>query len=197
MNARFDKGSNPWSSMFGPGASGFGTPNFRWRIFDRGDLKYIILELLRDRPMHGYEVMRALEETSHGAYKASPGSVYPTLQSLEDDGYVASEERDGRKVYTITDGGLEFLDTNRDRVEQILHRIGDFAKHFSGAPMTDVTKSFMRLAQASFEQTVRRVGDENSLDLVREILERAAREIESVGSTGGSPRTSGSGAEEE
>ena len=197
MSARFDKGSNPWSSMFGPGASGFGTPNFRWRIFDRGDLKYIILELLRDRPMHGYEVMRALEETAHGAYKASPGSVYPTLQSLEDDGHVASEERDGRKVYTITDGGLEFLDSNRDRVEQILHRIGDFAKHFSGAPMTDVTKSFMRLAQASFEQTVRRVGDEDSLDLVREILERAAKEIENVGSAGESPRTSGSGAEEE
>jgi DNA-binding PadR family transcriptional regulator len=197
MSARFDKGSNPWSAMFGPGASGFGTPNFRWRIFDRGDLKYMILELLRDRPMHGYEVMRALEETSHGAYKASPGSVYPTLQSLEDDGYVASEEKDGRKVYTITDGGLEFLDNNRDRVEQILHRIGDFAKHFSGAPMTDVTKSFMRLAQASFEQTVRRVGDENSLDLVRQILERAAREIVSVGSAGESPRTSGSGAEEE
>ena len=197
MSARFDKGSNPWSSMFGPGAFGFGTPNFRWRIFDRGDLKYMILELLRARPMHGYEVMRALEETAHGAYKASPGSVYPTLQSLEDDGYVASEEKDGRKVYTITDGGLEFLDSNRDRVEQILHRIGDFAKHFSGAPMTDVTRSFMRLAQASFEQTVRRVKDEDSLDLVREILERAAREIENVGSSGGSPRTSGSGAEEE
>ncbi len=197
MNARFDKGSNPWSSMFGPGASGFGAPNFRWRIFDRGDLKYMILELLRDRPMHGYEVMRALEETAHGAYKASPGSVYPTLQSLEDDGYVASEEKDGRKVYTITDWGLEFLDSNRDRVEQILHRIGDFAKHFSGAHMTDVTRSFMRLAQASFEQTVRRVKDEDSLDLVREILERAAREIENVGSASESPRTSGSGAEEE
>ncbi len=196
MSSRFDKGSNPWSSMFGPGASGFGAPNFRWRIFDRGDLKYMILELLRDRPMHGYEVMRALEETSHGAYKASPGSVYPTLQSLEDDGYVASEEKDGRKVYTITDGGREFLASNRDRVEQILHRIGDFAKHFSGAPMTDVTRSFMRLAQASFEQTVRRVGDEDSLDLVREILEKAAREIENVGNAGESPGTSGSGAEE-
>ena len=42
MHAKFDKGSNPWSSMFGPGASGFGKPNFRWRIFDRGDLKYMI-----------------------------------------------------------------------------------------------------------------------------------------------------------
>ncbi|MCK5483703.1 MAG: PadR family transcriptional regulator [Gemmatimonadetes bacterium] len=197
MNAKFDKGSNPWSSMFGPGASGFGKPNFRWRIFDRGDLKYMILELLRDRPMHGYEVMRALEETSGGAYTASPGSVYPTLQSLEDEGYVSSEEMDGRKVYTITGEGREFLDSNKDRVEQILHRIGDFAKHFSGAPMTDVTRSFMRLAHASFEQSIRRVGDEDSMDRLREILEKAAREIENVGSGGTSPGTSGSGAEEE
>jgi DNA-binding PadR family transcriptional regulator len=197
MHAKFDKGSNPWSSMFGPGASGFGKPNFRWRIFDRGDLKYMVLELLRDRPMHGYEVMRALEETSGGAYTASPGSVYPTLQSLEDDGYVSSEEADGRKVYTITGEGREFLDSNQDRVEQILHRIGDFAKHFSGAPMTDVTRSFMRLAHASFEQSIRRVGDEDSMDRLREILEKAAREIENVGSGGKSSGTSGNGAEEE
>lgn len=197
MSPKFDKGSNPWSTMFGPGGSGFGKPNFRWRIFDRGDLKYMILELLRDKPMHGYEVMRALEETSRGAYTASPGSVYPTLQSLEDEGFVSSEEQDGRKTYTITEQGLEFLDSNQDRVEQILHRIGDFARHFSGAPMTDITRSFMRLAQASFEQSIRRVGDEDSLDRLREILEKAAREVENVGSGSKSPGTSGSGAEEE
>lgn len=197
MNAKFDKGSNPWSAMFGPGATGFGKPNFRWRIFDRGDLKYMILELLRERPMHGYEVMRALEETSGGAYTASPGSVYPTLQSLEDEGFVNSEEKDGRKVYTITEEGREFLNSNQDRVEQILHRIRDFAKHFSGAPMTDVTRSFMRLAQASFEQSIRRVGDEDSMDRLREILEKAAREIENVGGGGKTPETPSSGAEEE
>ena len=196
MSPKFDKGSNPWSSMFGPGGSGFGKPNFRWRIFDRGDLKYMILELLRDRPMHGYEVMRALEETSGGAYTASPGSVYPTLQSLEDDSYVSCEEQDGRKVYTITEQGVEFLDSNRDRVDQILHRIADFARQFSGAPMTDVTRSFMRLAQASFEQSIRRVGDEDSLDRLREILEKAVRDIENVGGGGNPPGTSGSGAEE-
>jgi DNA-binding PadR family transcriptional regulator len=196
MHAKFDKGSNPWSSMFGPGATGFGKPNFRWRIFDRGDLKYMILELLRDRPMHGYEVMRALEETSGGAYTASPGSVYPTLQSLEDDGYVSSEEADGRKVYTITDAGREFLESNQDRVEQILRRIADYAKHFSGAPMTDVTRSFVRLAHASFEQSIRRVGDQDSMDRLREILEKAAREIENVGRGESSTEPSGSGAEE-
>ncbi len=189
MNNPFDKGSNPWSAMFGPGGQGFGRPNLRWRLFDRGDLKYVILELLRDRPMHGYEVMRALEDRSRGAYTASPGSVYPVLQSLEDDGYVRSAEADGRKVYTITDAGLEFLDDNRDRVEQILRRIGEFAKHFSGAPMTDVTRSFVRLAHASFEQSLRRVGDEDSLERVREILETAAREIENVGKTGRKPKS--------
>ena len=121
----------------------------------------MILELLRDRPMHGYEVMRALEETSRGAYTASPGSVYPALQSLEDEGLVSSEETDGRKVYTITDQGRAFLKSNQDRVDQILHRITDFARHFSGAPMTDVTRSFVRLAHASFEQSIRQVGDDD------------------------------------
>jgi DNA-binding PadR family transcriptional regulator len=197
MNAKFDKGSNPWSSMFGPGATGFGKSNFRWRIFDRGDLKYMILELLRDRPMHGYEVMRALEETSRGAYTASPGSVYPALQLLEDEGLVTSEEADGRKVYTITDQGRVFLESNRDRVDQILRRITDFARHFSGAPMTDVTRSFVKLAHASFEQSIRQVGDDDSLDRLREILEKAARDIENVGSGGKAPRTSGRGAEDE
>lgn len=200
MTPNFD---NPWTSMFGPGSTGFGKGNFRWRIFDRGDLKYMILELLRDTPMHGYEVMRALEETSGGAYTASPGSVYPALQTLEDEGYVRSEETDGRKVYTITEEGLEFLDRNQDRVQRILRRIGDFARHFSGAPMTDVTRSFMRLAQASFEQSVRRVGDEDSMDRLREIFERAAREVENVGrgsrssEATASSEPSGSGAEEE
>jgi DNA-binding transcriptional ArsR family regulator len=175
MSGPFDRGTgpNPWSTLFGPGSSGFGRSNVRWRIFDRGDLKYMILELLRERPMHGYEVMRALEKTSQGCYSASPGSVYPALQSLEDDGYVSGVEEDGRKVYTV---------------EDILHRLGDFARHFSGAPMTDVTKSFVRLAHASFEQTVRRVGDEESLERMREILERAAREIEGVGRASRKPR---------
>src|SRR5438046_2756493 len=80
-----------------------GGPGFKWRFFDRGDLKYVILRMLKTKPMHGYEVMRALEEESGGWYKASAGSVYPTLQMLEDQGYVSALDQDGKKVYTITD----------------------------------------------------------------------------------------------
>lgn len=185
MGARFDRDHNPWASLFGPGGLGFGrTGGFRWRVFDRGDLKYVILELLRDRPMHGYEVMRALEEHSAGCYSASPGSVYPTLQQLEDDGYVRSEQDEGRKIYSITNEGRAFLERNRDRVEDILDRVAGFARHFSGAPMTEVTRAFVRLAHASFEHAVRRPGDTESLARIREILDRASREVEAAGAKG-------------
>ena len=76
---------------------------FKWRIFERGDLKFVILRLLSDNPMHGYEVMKALEKESGGYYNPSPGSVYPTLQMLEDEGYLESAEKDGKKVYSVTD----------------------------------------------------------------------------------------------
>jgi len=68
-------------------------------------VKFALLELLRERPMHGYEMMKALEEKSGGFYRPSPGSVYPTLQMLEDGGLVTSNEVEGKKVYSITDAG--------------------------------------------------------------------------------------------
>ena len=77
--------------------------------FGRGDLKYALLALLQEQPMHGYEMMKALEERTRGMYAPSPGSVYPTLQMLEDRGFVTASEADGKKVYTITEAGRAFL----------------------------------------------------------------------------------------
>ena len=72
--------------------------------FGRGDLKYVILDLISEKPRHGYDIIRALEEYSHGFYAPSPGVVYPTLQLLEEMGQATVEQRDGKKVYTITVG---------------------------------------------------------------------------------------------
>ncbi len=77
----------------------------RRQWFGSGDMKYVILKLLRDKPRHGYEVMKDLEERMHGCYSPSPGTVYPTLQWLEDEGLVVAREVDGKKVYEITDTG--------------------------------------------------------------------------------------------
>lgn len=87
------------SGEFGPG--GFGGP-FRAR---RGMMEPAILTALEERPMHGYEVIKTLEERSHGMWRPSPGSVYPTLQLLEEKDHVLSREEDGKKIYELTEEG--------------------------------------------------------------------------------------------
>ncbi len=88
----------------------FGRPPFKASWFPfvqarRGDMRPIILNLLKERPMHGYEVIRALEEKSHGLWRPSPGSIYPTLQLLEEEELVVGQNDNGKKVYTLTDAG--------------------------------------------------------------------------------------------
>src|SRR5213594_2821804 len=83
---------------------GFGPRGFTWargprrrQWFEAGDMKYVILKLLKDKPRHGYEVMKELEERMHGCYYPSPGTVYPTLQWLEDEGLVTARDVDARR----------------------------------------------------------------------------------------------------
>ncbi len=109
---------------FGPGGhfrngpSGPGEQFGFHRAFGRGDMKYVLLELLQERPMHGYEMIKALEEKSSGFYSPSPGSVYPTLQMLEDRGFVTVQEVEGKKVYSITDAGRALLAERHKEEEQ-------------------------------------------------------------------------------
>ena len=77
----------------------------------RGDVRPAILAVLEDEPMHGYQVIRVLEERSGGRWRPSAGSVYPTLQQLQDEGLVRSEEVDGRRTYSLTDEGRTLVAT--------------------------------------------------------------------------------------
>ena len=91
-------------------------PGFGWgggrRRMRRGDIRRAILATLLEEPAHGYEVMRRLEARSGGIWRPSPGSVYPTLQMLEDEGLVRSEERDGTRVYELTETGKSEAETD-------------------------------------------------------------------------------------
>ena len=71
----------------------------------RGDVRAAVLALLAEQPMHGYQIIQQIEERSGGAWKPSPGSVYPTLQLLTDEGIVDVEEESGRKTYSLTEAG--------------------------------------------------------------------------------------------
>jgi len=85
------------------------------RRAQRGDIRTAVLDVLEQGPRHGYDVIRELEERSGGRWRPSPGSVYPTLQLLEDEELVTGEERDGKRVYSLTDGGRAALKERRDR----------------------------------------------------------------------------------
>ena len=76
----------------------------------RGDMRFVLLEALAKQPDHGYELIRSLEQRYGGFYRPSPGSVYPTLQMLEDEGLITSEPVEGKRVYTITEAGRAALD---------------------------------------------------------------------------------------
>lgn len=168
---------------------------FRWKMFERGDLKFVILRLVSEKPMHGYEVMQALEEESCGCYKASAGSVYPTLQMLEDEGYVRSREEDGKKVYEITDEGREYLADHGDVVDEIFQRISSFADRFWGKDTRDLSAAFSRLAQSTIEGAFSWETGPEILRQMADALERAREEMEDL-RRGGKEKAENPGPEE-
>src|SRR5690242_5577288 len=85
------------------------------RAFGRGDLKYQLLALLTERPKHGYEMIKELEDQAGGFYTPSAGAVYPSLQLMEDRGWITSQTQDGKKVYTITDAGRAALQEHQQQ----------------------------------------------------------------------------------
>ncbi|WP_329129246.1 PadR family transcriptional regulator [Streptomyces sp. NBC_01476] len=103
LRAAFAQFGPPFGGPFGPGGGrGRGGPRGRAR---RGDVRASILALLKDRPMHGYEMIQEIAERSGGAWRPSPGSVYPTLQLLEDEGLITSVSEGGKKLFTLTEAG--------------------------------------------------------------------------------------------
>ncbi|MCH7857638.1 MAG: PadR family transcriptional regulator [Gemmatimonadetes bacterium] len=165
-----------FESFFGPRRRGR-RRNMKWKIFERGDLKFVILRLISKQPMHGYEVMKALEEESKGYYRPSPGSVYPTLQMLDDEGYLTVEKKDGKKIYTITDEGMAYLGDNEDIVDDVFDRVENFTDRFFGGDMRALSRSFSKLAQLTFDQAFQWGAEPEDLARMNEILETAVGEM--------------------
>jgi DNA-binding PadR family transcriptional regulator len=110
-------------AKLGHGAGLGGRGFFGGRKLGSGELQLIILALLEERPRHGYEIIKALEETSRGFYAPSPGMVYPALTYLEEVGYATVEVEGSKKLYRITDTGLAKLNENRTFVDAVLAQL--------------------------------------------------------------------------
>lgn len=177
-------GSGRWRGWFGGFEShGHGSEPWGWRrrFFESGEVRLALLSLLAERPMHGYELMKALEARSGGMYRASAGTVYPNLQQLEDEGLVRVETGDdGKRVYTITEEGKKALKEEDGTVNRIWNRASawdDWSDAWSPGAL-EVMGPAMRLVRAAFRTAAR--GDSKQADAVRDILRKATEQLEKM-----------------
>jgi DNA-binding PadR family transcriptional regulator len=147
------------------GGRGHGRGRHRVR---RGDVRSAILALLDDRPMHGYEMIQELEERTGGRWTPSAGSIYPTLQLLEDEGLVTAEEVEGRKVYSLTDSGQEAVPERTEGGRP--WEQGD-----EDSPRFEARKELFKLMGAA--KQLGRADNEEQLTKAAEILKDARRKL--------------------
>ncbi len=171
--------------MGGIGAWGAGP---RWRIRHglggpwgpvararRGDVPAAVLILLSDRPMHGYQVIQELENRSGGAWRVSPGSVYPTLQFLEEEGLISGQEVEGRRVYSLTEAGRARVDAIRQAGQpapwEEVAAEGD-------QPLGILRRAAFQLVAAAMQ--VSQAGSRDQVDRAVAILDEARRKLYAI-----------------
>ena len=150
----------------------------------RGDIRYVLLELLAEQPRHGYELMKELERR-HGEFqRISPGSVYPTLQMLEDEGHLTSELVEGKRIYTITDSGRGQLEVHQQRQggERFGPPWGGFRGPSGGPELDSLRHSGVALSESAMQ--VVRHGTPEQIRAVTALLDTTRREIYAILSRG-------------
>jgi DNA-binding PadR family transcriptional regulator len=151
------------------------------RFFQKGDFKYLILELLKEKPRHGYEIIRELEERFHGFYAPSPGSVYPTLQRLEEMGYVTSSQQEGKKIYTITEEGRKFLVEREKQTDEFKSQMKNWFDWWTPEirrELHDIRHELGDLWRLLAHKARR--ADAEKLRRIRETISKACEEIEGI-----------------
>ena len=148
----------------------------RSRALGHGDLRLLVLALIGERPRHGYDLIRAIEEKFAGAYSPSPGAVYPLLTMLEEEGLIEARPEGAKKLFALTPDGEQWLKDNDAAVQGILTRIELAASHYSShtAPES-VWEAWKTLKQAM--NMPRAPWTEEEAERIRSILEAAARDI--------------------
>lgn len=139
----------------------------------RGDIKFILLELLSKRPQHGYELIKELENRRGGFRRPSPGSVYPKLQMLEESDCLTSEQIDGKRIYTITESGRQLLDERKQELGSKNAEDG-----FTVSKSSELIELRRTLTELNDAVTlVARSGNTEQVNQVRELLVQVKREI--------------------
>ncbi len=149
------------------------------RMLEHGDLRYVILQLLADRPRHGYEIIKAIEDRFGGLYSPSPGVIYPTLTMLEELGHATvSADVSGKKHYALTAAGSQFLAQNRAAADAALGRLDDAGRAYGDGPSPEMRRAVHDLGAAIAARLGRGPMTAEARKRFTEILDQAAAAIE-------------------
>jgi DNA-binding PadR family transcriptional regulator len=177
-------GRHSWETH-GPGGWGaWGNAPWarRGRFFETGEVRIAILSLLSEGPKHGYELMKALESRSGGSYRVSAGTMYPTLAQLEDEGMIVSEQKDGRRVYQLTESGKKELEGEKETADRIWRRASQWEDwgQWMSPGVAIISGSVGALIKAAF-RVMKHSGDDPELRRkVEDILDRARKDLEDL-----------------
>lgn len=159
---------------------GFRQMNGKDRFFKKGNLQYVILQMLQEEPRHGYQIIKDLEGRFNGFYAPSPGSVYPILQMLEDRDFVSIHKEGNKKVYSITDEGTQFLEENPEN-EDFKKRMEQFKNaDFEGMKaareqLHEVFKLFMEASQQAMNDNEKKEKFDAIIKETKEKLEQLTK----------------------
>lgn len=165
--------------LFGEGRHGRGGRSGLGRFFAHGDLRLVILHLIAEKPRHGYEIIKAIEEHVGGAYSPSPGVIYPTLTLLEELGHVTVTPGEGaKKLHTITPDGEAYLATHRPAVDALLARMDEANRTQGGGPAPQILRAMENLRLALRMRLARGPLTQEQANAVAAAIDAAATNVE-------------------
>ena len=178
-------GGGGWGGGFGAEFGGRGGGRGR-RMFDGGELRLVLLKLIGDESRHGYELIKAVEELSGGAYAPSPGVVYPALSMLAEMGLIAEQASDdSRKRFAITPDGSAHLAENADMIAVLMARIAGVNNERARHGAAPVRRAMGNLKVALGDRMARGDVDEDVLHAIAAVIDEAAQKVERLKSAGG------------
>lgn len=171
----FDFDNGPGRGNWGGGRRG----RDRKRMFEGGELRLVLLKLIADQPRHGYELIRAIEELTGGAYVPSPGVIYPTLTLLQDMGRIEEAVAEGpRKAFAVTADGTAELLAKKAEVEALFARLAEIASMRERTDGGPVRRAMGNLRTVLLDRLGRDGVQSETMHEVAAILDEAARKIE-------------------
>lgn len=164
---------------FGPGGPFGKRDGRRRRMFGSGELRLVLLKLLGDEPRHGYELIKAIEDLTGGSYAPSPGTVYPTLSLLEDEGAITPAKGDEtRKAYEATADGRKELEERADEVEALMERLAGHGEHRRAYATPEMFRAVGNLATVLKNRARSGKLDENTVREIVDLVDELAKKIE-------------------